>query len=109
MGYIPLNQHLFRIHHSKTLVCLHCNNLLVETVEHFLIRCPHYAAERFMHLTRLLKRKAESIAYLLSAPNALKHLLKFMEATKRLSPPQKPQQSTENMTPTTQRELCTQP
>lgn len=85
-GHIPLNHHLFRINRAESPVCPHCANLTVETVEHFLTRCPHYSRERFTHLTLQLKRKAESISYLLSAPEALKHLLRYTEATKRFHP-----------------------
>ena len=41
-GHSPLNQHLFRIHHSETPVCQHCRGITPETVIHYLLQCPHY-------------------------------------------------------------------
>ncbi|KNZ72341.1 hypothetical protein J132_03867, partial [Termitomyces sp. J132] len=41
-GHTPLNAHLFRIKHSESPACLHCQGLTVETVQHFLLECPHY-------------------------------------------------------------------
>ncbi|KNZ79077.1 hypothetical protein J132_04777 [Termitomyces sp. J132] len=56
-------------------------------MQHFLLECPHYDRKQFTHLTRALKRKAESIPHLLSAPDALKHLTRYIEATKRFHAP----------------------
>ncbi|KAF5386072.1 hypothetical protein D9615_002179 [Tricholomella constricta] len=82
-GHSPLNQHLFRIHRSETPSCPHCQGITPETVRHFLLVCPHYQFERHHHLRRNLRRKAESLSHLLSSPDALKHLLRFIHATKR--------------------------
>ena len=41
-GYIGLNQYLFYIHKSDTLVCPNCQSIMVETVKHFLLDCPYY-------------------------------------------------------------------
>lgn len=38
-GHVSLNQHLFRINRAESPVCPHCNDLVVESVEHFLVRC----------------------------------------------------------------------
>jgi ribonuclease HI len=81
-GHSPLNNHLFRIRSSETPVCPHCGNLTVETVSHFLFQCPHYQQERHM-LRRKLKRSANSLSFLLSNPQAVKPLLKYIIATKR--------------------------
>ncbi|KNZ76764.1 hypothetical protein J132_08837, partial [Termitomyces sp. J132] len=86
-GHAPLNAHLFRIKRSESLACPHCQGLTVETVQHFLLECSHYNRKQFTHLTRVLKRKAESIPHLLSAPDALKHLTRYIEATKRFHAP----------------------
>ncbi|KAF5374631.1 hypothetical protein D9615_008911 [Tricholomella constricta] len=82
-GHSPLNQHLFRIHRAESPSCPHCLGITVETVRHYLLICPRYQHERHLHLRRNLKRKAESISYLLTSPDALKHLLRFVHATKR--------------------------
>ncbi|KAF8065221.1 hypothetical protein FPV67DRAFT_1418969, partial [Lyophyllum atratum] len=82
-GHSPLNQHLFRIHRSETPSCPHCQGLTVETVRHYLIVCPHYQNERHRHLRQKLQRKAESLSFLLTSPDALKHVIRFIHATKR--------------------------
>ena len=81
-GHIPLNQHLFRIRRSETPTCPHCQGLTVETVRHYLLICPHYQHERHI-LRQKLKRKADSISFLLSKPEATKPLLNYIHATKR--------------------------
>ncbi|KIM83301.1 hypothetical protein PILCRDRAFT_69478, partial [Piloderma croceum F 1598] len=81
-GHIPLNQHLFQIHRSETPTCPHCQGLTVETVRHYLFVCPHYQHERHI-LQQKLKRKADSISFLLSKPKATKPLLNYIHATKR--------------------------
>lgn len=81
-GHSPLNQHLFRIRRSESPVCPHCLGVTVESVHHFLFVCPHYQHERHI-LRRRLKRKAESISFLLSNASAVEPLLSFIHATKR--------------------------
>lgn len=81
-GHTPLNQHLFRIRRSETPSCPHCQDITVETVEHFLFICPHYQHERHI-IRRKLRRKAESLPYLLSSPEAVKPLIRYIHATKR--------------------------
>ncbi|KNZ72000.1 hypothetical protein J132_05049 [Termitomyces sp. J132] len=75
IGHVPLKQYLFRIHCSKTPVCPHCSNLIVESTKHYLFVCPHYTCKRHDFLHRKLRCKAESLSYILSAPDALKPLL----------------------------------
>ncbi|KNZ81323.1 hypothetical protein J132_02013 [Termitomyces sp. J132] len=84
-GHTPLNAHLFRIKCLETPVCSHCWGLIVESMQHFLLKCPHYDYKWFAHLTCILRREAESIPHLLSAPNALKHLTKYIDMTKRFT------------------------
>jgi ribonuclease HI len=81
-GHAPLNQHLFRTRCVESPVCPHCGGLVVETVRHYLLQCPHYQQERH-RLRRKLKRSANSISFLLSNPLAIKPLLKYITATKR--------------------------
>ena len=45
-GHIGLNHHLFRIRKSESPACPKCQGIMVETVKHFLIDCPHYRQER---------------------------------------------------------------
>ncbi|KNZ82106.1 hypothetical protein J132_08289 [Termitomyces sp. J132] len=94
MGHLPLNLHLFRIRHAESPVCPHCRGLTVESVQHFILECPQYHYERHIHLVQPLKRRAESLTYLFSTPNAIKHLLRYTEATKRfkLAPDVQPPQ-----------------
>ncbi|KNZ80706.1 hypothetical protein J132_04795 [Termitomyces sp. J132] len=94
MGHLPLNLHLFRIRRAESPVCPHCRGLMVELVRHFILKCPQYCYERHIHLVWPLKRRAESLTYLFSTPNAIKHLLRYTEATKRfkLTPDAQPPQ-----------------
>ncbi|KIM86038.1 hypothetical protein PILCRDRAFT_51587, partial [Piloderma croceum F 1598] len=80
-GHIPLNQHLFRIRRSETPTCPHCQSLTVKTVRHYLLECPHYQNERHI-LQQKLKRKADSLSFLLTKPEAIKPLLGYIHATK---------------------------
>ncbi|KAF8077563.1 hypothetical protein FPV67DRAFT_594 [Lyophyllum atratum] len=61
----------------------HCGGITPETVRHFLLVCPHYQFERHRHFRRPLKRKAESLSYILSSHDALVHLIRYIHATKR--------------------------
>ena len=81
-GHIGLNQHLFRIRKAETPTCPHCRGITVETVKHFLLVCPKYAHERHQ-LRHQLRRKADSLPFLLSSPAAIKPLLKFVNSTGR--------------------------
>jgi ribonuclease HI len=81
-GHIGLNHHLFRIHRSETPSCPHCRSITVETVKHYLMDCPFYARERH-ELQRKLRRNAGSLSFLLSSPDAVLPLLKFVHATGR--------------------------
>ena len=81
-SHSPLNQHLFQICQSETPACFHCiNELMPETVTHFLLHCPHYQCEHHL-LQCKLRRNADSVPYLLSSPIALKPLLRFIDSTK---------------------------
>jgi ribonuclease HI len=81
LSHIALNHHLFRINRSETPSCPHCRAITVETVNHFLLDCPHYARER--HKLRIKFRcNADSLSFL-SSPVAVLPLLKFVHATGR--------------------------
>jgi len=81
-GHIPLNQYLFRIKKVDSPHCPHCPTV-VETVHHFLLVCPHHLQAR-NGLIRRLGRRATSIPTLLSTPEAILPLAKYVDATGRL-------------------------
>jgi hypothetical protein len=81
-GHIGLNHHLFCIRRSESPSCPHCRGITVETVKHYLMDCPFYAQERH-ELQRKLRRNAGSLSFLLSSPDAVLPLLKFVHATGR--------------------------
>lgn len=85
-GHIPLNRHLHRIKKSDTPLCLQCGEVTEESIQHYLFRCPRYERERHV-LHMALGRKATQAAYLLNNVNARTHLLKYINATKRLRTP----------------------
>lgn len=80
--HISLNQHLHRIGKSLSPNCPHCVDI-PETVQHFLLSCPHYTRERHT-LTSTLRRQASSITYLLTNAKATAHLIHFVNSTGRL-------------------------
>ena len=45
-GHISLNLHLFRICKVESPACPKCQGVMVESVRHFLLDCPHYKNER---------------------------------------------------------------
>jgi hypothetical protein len=79
-GHISLNQHLFRIRKSNTLVCPNFQGITVETVKHFLLDCPFYQRERH-NLESKLRCHTSSISFPLSSPVAVLPLLKYVHAT----------------------------
>ncbi|KLO16684.1 hypothetical protein SCHPADRAFT_822815 [Schizopora paradoxa] len=82
-GHIGLNGHLFKIGKALTAECLHCEGE-TETVAHFLMRCPAYERERRQFLQRR-GRRPETIAELLTTPEAFKRVIRYVDVTKRLS------------------------
>ena len=83
-SYSPLNQHLFHICHSETPVCSHCWGITPETVTHYLLQCLHYQHECHI-LRRKLKRKADSLSFLLSDSAATLPLLTFIHSSKHFA------------------------
>ncbi|KIK37492.1 hypothetical protein CY34DRAFT_92642 [Suillus luteus UH-Slu-Lm8-n1] len=79
--HIPLNHHLHRINKAKHPHCPHCPNIK-ESVHHLLIECPKYQRERHI-LHSALGRDASSIPYLLTKPEAIPHLIKLINSTRR--------------------------
>ncbi|OJA18739.1 hypothetical protein AZE42_12536 [Rhizopogon vesiculosus] len=80
-GHAPLNKYLHRIGKIGSPQCTHCQGT-EETVHHFLIACPFFQRERH-HLTNALGRKASSISFLLTDPNATPHLVRYINASGR--------------------------
>ena len=83
-GHVPLNHHLARIGKTPSPACPNCEAAF-ETVHHFLFLCPAYEESR--HVLRVkvgpCKMNPEG---LLANPNNTRHLLRFVESTKRLAP-----------------------
>ncbi|KAF9232503.1 hypothetical protein BU15DRAFT_8806, partial [Melanogaster broomeanus] len=83
-GHISLNQHLHRVKNSETPDCPNCEDGKPETVEHFLLICPHYARER-QALRSALGRVASSLPFILAQTRACEPLIRFVNNTKRLN------------------------
>ncbi|OJA19689.1 hypothetical protein AZE42_13476 [Rhizopogon vesiculosus] len=79
--HIPLNRHLHRIGKSDSPNCAHCPQD-EETIHHYLFDCSHVRHERHI-LTNTLGRKASSLPFLLTNIDAIHHLIRFINATKR--------------------------
>lgn len=80
--HIPLNRHLHRINKSEHPYCPYCP-MSKETTHHFLVECPQYQRERHI-LHCELGWDTSSIPHLLSNPNAIPHLVRFINSTHRL-------------------------
>jgi hypothetical protein len=81
-GHAPLNKHLHCIRKTESSHCPH-RLRIQETVHHFLLSCPFYRRERNI-LINVLGRKASSISYLLTDPNATPHLVRYVNVSGRL-------------------------
>lgn len=84
MGHIGLNLHLFHICKAESPACPLCQGIIVESVKHFLLDCPHYRQQRHL-LQRTLRHNAGSLSLLLNSPVAVKLLLKFVHSTGRFN------------------------
>ncbi|KAI0784695.1 hypothetical protein C8Q75DRAFT_703062, partial [Abortiporus biennis] len=80
-GHISLNYHLHRINCSPTLRCPFCDQ--EETVRHFLLYYPKYR-HHWAELNRKLRKRAYDTSYMLSHPNAIKSVIRFVAAMNRL-------------------------
>ncbi|KIM27680.1 hypothetical protein M408DRAFT_24336 [Serendipita vermifera MAFF 305830] len=80
-NHIPLNFYLHRIKKLENADCPHCPGI-VEDVDHLLLNCRNYALPRQTLQTRA-GRKASSRRYLLSDAKGIKHLLEFLQGTRR--------------------------
>ncbi|KAF8595069.1 hypothetical protein BDV93DRAFT_457712, partial [Ceratobasidium sp. AG-I] len=80
-GHAPLRAHLFRLQAVDSPTCQHCNSA-TETVAHFLLRCPTFAAKRHVHLA---SRGLEflHLPFLFSSDMAIGPLFGFIRVTGR--------------------------
>ncbi|CUA71932.1 hypothetical protein RSOLAG22IIIB_09945 [Rhizoctonia solani] len=81
-GHIQLQAHLYRLQLVDSPHCKHCQ-IESETVSHFLLKCPRFAAERHTHLTSH-GHDFLHLSFLLFATCALDPLFDFIKATGRL-------------------------
>jgi hypothetical protein len=82
-GHAQLQQHLHRLQVVNTPVCEHCGDA-PETVAHFILRCPHFASERYLYLESL-GRDFLRLDFLFSAPVARLPLFDFLKASGRFT------------------------
>ncbi|TFY62485.1 hypothetical protein EVJ58_g3830 [Rhodofomes roseus] len=82
-GHAPLNHHLHRIRRSDTDRCPACHERR-ETVRHYLLECPEYKPQRDW-LRREIGRRAGSLQHLLSKPDTIRPLFRFIHATGRFA------------------------
>jgi ribonuclease HI len=81
-GHIPLNMHLYKIQKAESPICPCCHGH-IETVAHFITRCPaHKAARRTM--IQAAGHNAGNLSKLLTEPKFFPHLFRFIGETKRL-------------------------
>jgi ribonuclease HI len=83
LAHAPLNQYLNRIGRADSARCPACGDES-ETVEHFLLRCPNYAHERW-DLDQQAKKRSKSLTLksLLGQPEMAVPLAKYIRATSR--------------------------
>ncbi|CCO36793.1 hypothetical protein RSOLAG1IB_12164 [Rhizoctonia solani AG-1 IB] len=82
-GHVQLRKHLHRLQLVDSPQCEHCA-LELETVTHFLFRCPQFADQRRLHLST---RGADflRLSFVLHAPSALEPLFDYVKATGRFA------------------------
>jgi ribonuclease HI len=91
-GHAPLNSYLHRFQKVDSARCPACGDPR-ETAEHFLLRCPKYAHERWP-LLAALRRTTPSTIDLLSNPKTIIPLINYIEATERFRENKEGQQVT---------------
>ena len=82
-GHIGLNKHLHQIKQTASPACNNCNNGTEESIQHYLFECVKYSQERHL-LQRSLQHHTSNLAYLLSSPDAMLPLLKFIHTLRLL-------------------------
>ena len=82
--HIPLNRFLKKIKKVDNARCPACGDL-VETIAHYLLRCPGYAYERWKLAQHLEKKELpQGMKMLLGNPLAAIPLANYIKATGRL-------------------------
>lgn len=79
--HAPLNKYLHRFKKVESASCPACGDPC-ESVEHFLLRCPKYAHERWPLLARL-NRTVPSMTDILSNQKIIRSLINYIDATER--------------------------
>ena len=85
VGHVPLNGFLHRIGKVDSPRCPACGEAR-ETAEHFILRCPNYAYERWA-LHKHTRSNAPSLEDILSDPKLTIPLINYIEATSRFEKP----------------------
>ncbi|KIK38873.1 hypothetical protein CY34DRAFT_90244 [Suillus luteus UH-Slu-Lm8-n1] len=80
--HLPLNQHLFRLTKTDSSDCPRCP-YIDETVPHYLFECLHYLAARQV-MSQALGRKATSLSHILTDPEAIVILVRYVNQTHQL-------------------------
>ena len=81
VGHAPLNNYLHRFKKVDSARCPACGEER-ETTEHFILRCPKYAHERWA-LLRHIKDNVPKIEQVLSDPKVIIPLTNYIDATER--------------------------
>lgn len=82
-GHAPLNYHLHRITKAESPACPECGHPR-ETVAHFILDCVAFGAARARMAYRI-GPAAHSLQALLTEPNALRHLFRYIHDTRRFA------------------------
>jgi len=80
--HLPLNAYLFRFKRAEEPYCENCDDVMEETIHHYLFDCPAWGKARNT-LVRKVGRDAESLAFLLTNPKATQPLLCYVNETGR--------------------------
>lgn len=83
VGHAPLNEYLFKLGKVASAQCPACGEAK-ETVEHFLLRCPKYAHERWV-LFKNFRDSSPRLVDVLSNPKAIISTINYIHATERFA------------------------
>jgi predicted amino acid racemase len=83
VGHAPLNGYLYRFHKVDSARCPACGEVS-ETTEHFILRCPKYAHERWA-LQQHFRDNAPKLEDVLSNTKAAIPLINYVETTGRFA------------------------
>jgi ribonuclease HI len=81
VGHAPLNEYLFQFKKVDSARCPACGEES-ETAEHYILKCPSYAHERWPLLSNI-RDSTPKIQDVLSNPKTITQLINFIEATGR--------------------------